>query len=69
MQNLLKKATQQLRLARRPPSSSASALDRSLPFETDIGTVFSTPAASDDDSGEFGDSMDMDMDMGMDVDL
>jgi len=65
MQNLLKKATQQLKLARRPPPSSASVLDPSLPFhsETDIGTVFGTPGgfSSDDDSGEFGDSMDVDM--------
>ena len=66
MQSLLKKAAQQLKLARRSTSSSASALDRSLPFaKTDIGTVFGTPDgfASDDNSDEFGDSMDMDVDM------
>jgi hypothetical protein len=64
MQSLLKQATQQLKLARRPSSSSPAVLDHSLPFapETDIGTVFGTPDgfASDDNSDHFGNSMDMD---------
>jgi len=54
-----------LKEARRPPSPSASVLDRSLPFvsETDAGTVFGTPDgfASDDDSDYFGDPVDIDM--------
>ena len=70
MQSLLKQASQQLKLAKRPPSSSASALDRPPHFETDIGTVFGTPTdgfASDDDSDHFGDHLDMDMDADMDL--
>ena len=67
MQSLLKRASQQLKLARGPRSSSASALDPSPPFasETDTGTAFGTPDgfASDDDSDHFGDHMDVDMDM------
>ena len=61
MQSLLKQAAQLLKLAKRPPSSSASALDRSPPFafETDIGTVFGT--ASDGFASD--DHMDVDMDM------
>lgn len=72
MQSLLKQAAQQLKLAKRPPSSSASAHDRSPPFafETDIGTVFGTPTdgfATDEDSDHFGDHMDMDLDLDLDM--
>jgi len=67
MQSLLKQAGQQLKLARKLPSSSASGHDRPFVSETDIGTVFGTPNgfASDDDSGESCDSMDMDMGIDM----